>query len=148
MVRDVKTCRPDTDLAAAARIMWASDCGSLPVLEDQDRVVGMITDRDICIAAATRNRAPSEIRVFEVKPNPRELFTCTPEDDIHAALKTMREHGVRRLPVVNNGRLRGILCLNEVALSARKRNALSYDDLVETLKAVCEHRVARQLVAA
>ena len=148
MVKDVKTCHPDTNLAEATQIMWANDCGALPVLDDQDQVAGMITDRDICMAVGSRNRAPSEITVFEVKSNPEELYTCAPEDDIHAALKTMRTQGVRRLPVVNSGKLRGILCLNEIALNAKKRNALSYDDVVETLKAVCEHRLARQAVAA
>ncbi|MBI2820738.1 MAG: CBS domain-containing protein [Acidobacteria bacterium] len=128
--------------------MWANDCGALPVLDDQGQVVGMITDRDIAMAIGTRNRAPSEITVFEVKPNPRELYTCAPEDDIHDALKRMREGGVRRLPVVNSGQLRGVLCLNEIALSARKGGDLSYDDVVDTLKAVCEHRLARQAVAA
>jgi CBS domain-containing protein len=83
-----------------------------------------------------------------VKPNPRELFTCAPDDDIHTALQTMREQGVRRLPVVNSGQLQGILCLNEVALNASKRGDISYEDVTDTLKAVCEHRLARQTVAA
>lgn len=148
MVSEVKTCRPETNLAAAAQIMWANDCGVLPVLDDQGKILGMITDRDIAMALGSRNRAPSEIAVFEVKPDPRELFTCAPEDDIHTALKTMREQGVRRLPVVNSGQLRGILCLNEIALNAKKRGDLTYEDVVDTLKAVCEHRLARQTVAA
>lgn len=148
MVSEVKTCRPDSNLAAAAQIMWASDCGALPILDEQGQVLGMITDRDICMAVGSRNRAPSEITVFEVKPNPRELYMCAPEEDIHDALKTMREQGVRRLPVLNSGQLRGILCLNDIALNAKKRNALSYDDVVETLKAICEHRSARQTAAA
>jgi CBS domain-containing protein len=148
MISEVKTCRPDTNLAAAAQTMWATDCGALPVLDDQGQVVGMITDRDIAMAVGSRNRPPSEITVFQVKPDPKELYTCAPGDDIHAALKTMREQGVRRLPVVNSGKLQGILCLNEVALNASKRGELSYDDVVDTLKAVCEHRLARQTVAA
>jgi len=114
MVPDTRFCRPDTNLAEASLIMWENDCGALPVLEASGKVVGMVTDRDICIAVGTRNRAPSEITVFDVKPNPQELYTCAPEDDVHAALKTMREQGVRRLPVVNAGKLRGILCLNEM----------------------------------
>jgi CBS domain-containing protein len=148
MVSEVKTCRPDTNLAAAAEIMWATNCGALPVLDDQGQLVGMITDRDIAMAVGSRNRAPSEITVFGVKPNPRELYTCAPGDDIHTALETMRERRVRRLPVVNEGKLRGILCLNEIALNASERGDLSYEDVVDTLKAVCEHRLAWQTVAA
>jgi CBS domain-containing protein len=148
MVSEVRTCGPDTNLAAAVQTMWANDCGALPVLDDQGQVLGMITDRDIAMAVGSRNRAPSDIAVFEVKPNPRELFTCAPDDDIHTALQTMREQGVRRLPVVNSGQLLGILCLNEVALNASKRGDISYEDVTDTLKAVCEHRLARQTVAA
>ena len=148
MVQDARSCRPETNLAEASFLMWENDCGALPVLEAGGKVVGMITDRDIAIAVGTRNQVPSEITVYEVKPNPRELYTCAPEDDIHAALKTMREQGVRRLPVVNSGQLRGILCLNEIALNASKRGDISYEDVVDTLKAVCEHRLARQVVAA
>src|SRR3990172_8161716 len=127
MVKDVKSCRPDTNLAAATQIMWANDCGTLPVLSGEGQVLGMITDPDICMAVGPRDRAPSAITVFEVKPNPQELYTCAPEDDVHAALKTMREQGVRRLPVVNAGKLRGILCLNEIALNAKKRGDISYE---------------------
>ena len=148
MVSEVKTCRPESNLAEAAQLMWTTDCGALPVLDEQGQVLGMITDRDIAMAVGSRNRAPSEITVVQVKPNPKELYTCAPSDDIHTALKTMREQGVRRLPVVNSGKLKGILCLNEVALNANKRGDLSYEDVVDTLKAVCQHRLARESVAA
>jgi len=148
MVKEVQFCRPETNLAEAAQIMWANDCGALPVVEGDGNVVGMITDRDISMAVGTRNRAPSELTVFEVKPQPQELFTCTPAEDIHEALKMMRTYGIRRLPVVNNGKLRGILCLNEIALSATARGELSYADVVNTLQAIGEHRMARLAVAA
>jgi CBS domain-containing protein len=148
MVKDARGCRTETNLAEASFLMWENDCGALPVLEANGKVVGMITDRDIAMAVGTRHQVPSEIKVFDVKPNPRELYACAPEDDIHAALKTMREQGVRRLPVINSGQLRGILCLNEVALNASNRGDLSYEDVVDTLKAICEHRLARQTVAA
>ena len=147
MVKEVKTCHPDTNLSEATQIMWATDCGALPVIRDGSEVVGMITDRDIAVAVGTRNRAPSDVTVFQVKPHPQDLFACAPEDDIHVALKTMRTQGVRRLPVISRGQLRGILCFNEIALSASKRGDISHDDVVETLKAVCEHRLARQIVA-
>jgi CBS domain-containing protein len=148
MIKDVKFCHPETNLAEATQIMWANDCGALPVVDGEKKVVGMITDRDICIAVGTRDRTPSQVKVSEVKANPQELFTCAPSDDIHQALKTMRTYGVRRIPVVNNDALRGILCLDDVAFHASKRGDLSYEDLVETLKAVTEHRLARHMVAA
>ena len=149
MVKEAKSCQPNTNLAAATEIMWTNNCGALPILDGGSKVVGMITDRDICMAVGTRNRTPSEIAVFEVKPTPQEVYTCAPEDDIHAALRTMRMRKVRRLPVVSNeGALRGILCLDDVALNARKRNGISYEDVAETLKTICEHRLFRQATAA
>jgi CBS-domain-containing membrane protein len=147
MVRDAKSCRMDTNLAAATAIMWNTDCGALPVLDGGEKVVGMITDRDICIAAGTRNWIPSEIKVSDVVP--QKVFTCSAEEDIHAALKTMQTRQVRRLPVVGkDGKLQGILCLDDVAVKASKRNSLSYEDTIETFKAVCDHRTARQATAA
>ena len=149
MVKEAKSCRPNTNLAAATEIMWTNNCGALPILDGGSKVVGMITDRDICMAVGTRNQAPSEIAVFEVKPKPQEVYTCAPDDDIHAALRTMQTRKVRRLPVVSNeGALRGILCLDDVALNARKRNGISFDDVVETLQTICEHRLLRQAAAA
>jgi CBS domain-containing protein len=74
------------------------------------------------------------------------VYYCTPEEDIHSALKTMRREKVRRLPVVNsNGVIEGVVSMNDVALHAEKfdghkTTALSYDDVVSTLKAICEHR--------
>jgi CBS domain-containing protein len=147
MVRDAKSCRMDTNLAAATAIMWNSDCGALPVVNGAEEVVGIITDRDICIAAGTRNWIPSEIKVSDVVP--QKVFTCSAEEDIHGALKTMQTRKVRRLPVVNkDGKLQGILCLDDVAVKASRRDSLSYEDTIETFKAICEHRSARQATAA
>lgn len=65
MTSEVQCCGPDTNLAAAAKMMWDTDCGVLPVLNVEGQVSGMITDRDICMACATKNRAPSKITVSE-----------------------------------------------------------------------------------
>lgn len=144
MTEQVRSCWPDTNLAAAAGLMWKKDCGVLPVVADGGKAIGVITDRDIAIAMGTRKQTASAIPVKEVMS--ARLFTVSPEDDIHAALKLMRKERVHRLPVVNNdGVLKGILSLNDVVLHAvhadgKKRPELSYDDVVSTLKAVCEHR--------
>ena len=147
MVRDAKSCRTDTNLAAVTAIMWNNGCGALPVVEDTEKVVGMITDRDICIAVGTRNRLASEIKVADVVP--QRVYTCAPEDDIRAALRTMQTEKVRRLPVVSSdGLLQGILCLDDIVLNAKKTAALSYGHLFETVRAICEHPVLRQSRAA
>jgi CBS domain-containing protein len=140
MTGDVKTCFPDTNLAAAAALMFENDCGALPVVADGQNAIGVITDRDIAIAVGTKGRPAQDIRVDEVMT--AELFGCSPDDDIHTALKIMRKDKVRRLPVLaDGGVLRGILSINDVTLQAQKGNPeLDYDDVVSTLKAICEHR--------
>jgi CBS domain-containing protein len=137
----------DTNLAAATAIMWNDGCGALPVVEDTGKVVGMITDRDICIAVGTRNWLASEIKVADVVP--RLVYTCAPEDDIRAALRTMQTEKVRRLPVVSNdGLLQGILCMDDIILNSKKTAALSNEPLFETVRALCERPVPHQVRVA
>src|SRR5215467_653129 len=90
-VRDLMTtnavsCRPDTNLAAVGALMWEHDCGLIPVVDDTERVSGVITDRDICIALSTRDKQPSRITAREITTAP--AFVCSPDDDIQAALIT------------------------------------------------------------
>src|SRR5688572_14794835 len=66
MTRNVKSCRPETNLSQVAALMWDYDFGAMPVVDDTNRVMGMITDRDIAIAAATKGRLATEINVGEV----------------------------------------------------------------------------------
>ncbi len=122
MTTDVKRCSPETNLAEAARIMWEGDCGAVPVTDERDHVVGVITDRDICIAAATRPRTEGEIPVKEVIS--KALYSCAPSDDVRAALETMKIRKVRRLPVVEpGGRLVGIVSIHDIATQSRSRSA-------------------------
>jgi len=141
MTYEVRTCRPETNLSAAAMQMWRGDFGALPVLADGGKVVGMITDRDICIAAATKHRDPATIRVKDVISG--EVYGCSPDTDIHEALKIMQQRQVRRLPIINalDGKLAGILSLNDIALKAQsgKRAELSAEDVENTLKTICAH---------
>ncbi|MCI0659553.1 MAG: CBS domain-containing protein [Acidobacteria bacterium] len=137
-------CRPETNLAAVATIMWDGDCGVMPVVNEEGKVVGMITDRDISIALATKGRLASEIPVSEVITG--KAYSCELDEDIKSALKTMRHERVRRLPVINDdGRLQGILCMNDVILRAEEARGkhvpeISYEDVMSTMKALCEHR--------
>ena len=138
---DVHTCRSDTDLAMAAMQMWDGDFGVLPVL-DGKKVVGMITDRDICMAAAMKRLDPGTIRVDEVMTG--QVFACSPDTDINEALKIMRQNQVRRLPIVDaiHGRLAGLLSLNDVALKAESADnpELSARDVEDAMRAICAHR--------
>jgi CBS domain-containing protein len=142
MTRDVQACRPETNLSAAAMQMWKCDCGVLPVVTATGQVVGMITDRDICMAAATKHRDAATIRVKEVISG--QVYACSPDADIHTALDVMRQKQVRRLPIINgeNGKLVGILSIDDVALKVggALKDDLSAQDLENTLRAICAHR--------
>jgi len=145
MTSDVQCCGPDTNLAAAAKMMWDSDCGALPVLNVQGQVMSVVTDRDICMAAATKNQPASDITVWETVSG--KAHTCQLSDDVHTALDIMEREKVRRLPVVDeDGVLQGIVAMNDFVLLATdvkglKEPAVSYKDVVRTMKAISAHRV-------
>ncbi|HTO90727.1 MAG TPA: CBS domain-containing protein [Candidatus Sulfotelmatobacter sp.] len=145
MTVPVETCGSDSELAAAAMLMWDHDCGALPVTEPgSSRVVGVITDRDICMAVATRRRGPHEIRVCDAMS--RSLQSIGPEEELSAALQRMAESQVRRLPVIDaSGAAVGMLSLNDVVLRVetprlRPRRASLSDAVMHAFKAVCGHR--------
>jgi len=148
MTQDVKSCRPETNLAEAATILWDNDCGLLPVVDEAGKVVGVISDRDICMAVATKGRLASEITVQEVF-NTRPVYSCTLDDQLPGALRIMQQHQVRRLPIVDRaGTLQGILSINDVILAANKgrgkQQGVSSEEAISTLQAICEHRASDQ----
>ena len=140
MTKPPAFCSPQTNLAAAVEILWNNNCGILPVVDSQEQVVGLVTDRDMCVALGTRNRLPSEVTVEEVTSG--KIVACRPEDDVQSALGTMAEAKVRRLPVVDAaGRLQGMLSMDDVVLrtdtTGIKRDAgLSSQDIVNTLRRI------------
>jgi CBS domain-containing protein len=145
MTREVQCCGPDTNLAKAAKMMWDNDCGALPVLNVEGRVLGMITDRDICMSVSTKSKPASAITVWEtITP---KAYTCHPSEDIHTALDIMKRERVHRLPVIDDdGILQGIIALNDIILGAgeakgRKTSDVSCEDVLRALKAISAHRV-------
>lgn len=137
MTRTVQVCLPEASLARAAAIMWEYDCGIVPVVDGDGRVVGMITDRDICMAAATKFRPAAEIAVREVMSG--RVYACRSQDDVREALRTMAQHRVRRLPVIDlQGRIEAMLSMNDVLLKAEPFGELTYEDVVLTLGEICK----------
>ena len=141
MTPDAKAIWLTESLAEAAKTMWENDCGVLPIIKDGRKVIGMITDRDICMATAMRDRNPSSISVEEVMN--ATVYAAEPEEDVEQALLTMREHQIRRLPVLNlEGELQGIVSMNDIVLKAKgngKKPQIDYGDVVKTYQAICEH---------
>lgn len=151
MTPDAKTIWITESLADAAKTMWENDCGILPIIKDGRKVVAMITDRDICMATAIRDRNPSSISVEEVM-NPT-VYAAEAEEEVEQALQTMREHKIRRLPVLNlAGDLEGIVSMNDIVLKAKERNGkkpqIAFGDVVKTYQAICEHPVPMVQAAA
>lgn len=113
MTTYARTCSPDDPLAHAAHLMWEFNCGAVPVVV-AERVVGVVTDRDICMATYTQGKPPEALSVQGAMS--KDLFTCAPDASVGSALATMAAHRVRRLPVVSpEGGLLGILTLADVA---------------------------------
>ena len=120
MSRDVKTVNPDQNIQEAAKIMLDIDAGALPVGEG-DRLVGMITDRDIAVRGVAAGKSPSA-KVREVMTE--QVRYCFDDEDTAHVARNMSEEQVRRLPVVDrNKRLVGILSLADLATSAKTGQA-------------------------
>lgn len=109
-------CIPDDTAAQVAQMMKSDDVGSIPVVADpqSNKLVGIVTDRDLALAIVADGRDPRSTRVADVMTqNP---VTCRPDDDVQHALQAMAEHQVRRIPVVADGdRLVGIIAQADVA---------------------------------
>ncbi|MGH7819024.1 MAG: CBS domain-containing protein [Candidatus Binatia bacterium] len=145
MTRDVKTSSLADTLHAAARIMWEHDCGCVPVVDEESRVLAMLTDRDVCMAAYFQDRPLSTLHVSDAMSN--QMYTCSPGDSVQDAERLMRERQIRRVPIVDEtNRLVGILSLNDVARAAarpreaRKKQAVKPSEVGETLATICEPR--------
>jgi CBS domain-containing protein len=143
MSRAVATCRPDDSLNAAARIMWEHDCGVVPITvvdEGGERVVGMITDRDVCMAAYTQGRPLRDIAVTSAMSG--RIHACHPKDRIAAALERMATEQLHRLPVVDSsGFLVGLLSLADIAREeARRHRVISAGDLARSIEAISTPR--------
>jgi CBS domain-containing protein len=122
MTKLAKTCTPGISLSEAAQMMWNEDCGCLPVTADDgsQRLLGMITDRDICTAIRLEEGARREFRVEDAMTE--VVRACNPGDPISEAVAIMGEARVRRLPVVDAlERVIGLLSLADLALEAERQ---------------------------
>src|SRR4051794_17175204 len=99
MTKSVKACRANEPLSAACQIMWECDCGTVPVLDDDEKVIGVITDRDICMCCWMRSAAPQNLAIVDAMS--RTLHAVSPDDSVAQAGRIMRDNQIRRLPVVD-----------------------------------------------
>ena len=137
MTRKVVSCRKDADIGTAARLMLDGRFGTLPVVDAHGKVAGIITDRDIAMAAATRQRNASHIAVHEAMS--QKIRSCFAEDEVGVALKQMEAARVRRLPVLDaTSHLTGILSIDDIIQRALDQtNGVSSAEFVKALRRIC-----------
>lgn len=155
MTHEVKACTEADTLNRAAQLMWEFDCGCIPVIRanGDGRLVGIVTDRDIAMAAYTQGKQLWAIPVGTAMSH--QVVACHADDGINQAEMLMRENRVRRLPVVDqNERVVGMLSLNDLAREAQREAAagmraeVSEEGVSQTLASVCKPRAVREMALA
>lgn len=135
-------CTTTDHLTRAAQIMWERDCGAVPVIDAAGKLAGIVTDRDVCMAAYTQGRALHEIPVANVMS--KSVFTIGPDASAADALDTMNRKAVRRLPVTDSqGRLLGIVSMADFVRAAREsasKKKPSQDSVIDALASVSRAR--------
>lgn len=123
MTTELITCSPDETLAEVARKMEVGNVGSCPVVEG-DRLVGLITDRDIATRAVARGLDTESTKVAEVMT--RDLITGRPDMSIEEACEILSQHQIRRLPVVEGERLVGFVALADLAVDLEEEELVAH----------------------
>ena len=148
MATEVKCCAASDTLNTAAQMMWDNDIGCVPIVDQERRVIGMLTDRDVCMAAFIQGVPLAGSLVTSAMS--KEVFSCTPDREIAEAERLMREKQIRRLPVIDaQGRMAGIISLNDIAregereVEMKKTREVSDAEIARVMASVCapRHRI-------
>jgi CBS domain-containing protein len=146
MTTDVKTCRQIDTLDVAAKLMWDYDVGAVPITDDFGQVVGIVTDRDACMAAYTQ-RQPLHCLPCTVAMT-KHVVTCRAQDTDADVARLMADHRIRRIPVVDDdNKPIGIVSLNDLALAMARGRDIPAAEVAVTLAAICEPRPRSSLPA-
>ncbi len=141
MSRPAITCRSNDSLSTPAQLMWEHDCGAIPVTDEEGRLVGVITDRDICMATYTRGSAPASIPVADAMA--REVFSSRVSDSLQTIEQLMGDKQIRRVPVVDgDNRPIGMVSVNDLARYAASPQQNDGEDreLARMLASICAPR--------
>lgn len=143
--RSLKYCSSETKLHNAAKTMKSANCGALPVIDKEKKVVGLVTDRDICLSLATKQaRSISDVSVGKVMTS--KVHTVKAEDEISSALHQMRINKIGRIPVVDeNGKLKGIISMHNLLSRATADGKIEMgtlfspgENLMKTMQAITD----------
>jgi len=132
MTKALYTCQSNEFLDRAAQLMWDRDIGALPVVDDKEHLVGVITDRDVAMAAYLREEPLRAIPVHVVMA--QHVHACRADDEVSVVEATMAKYQLHRIPVIDEGRRPiGMVTLNDIARDAGS-------EVASTLTAICEPR--------
>ena len=149
MTKSPRSCTQADTLSIVARLLWEHDLGALPVVDQAGAVVGMITDRDLCMAAYTSGLPLHATHVG--RHMSRTVFSIGAKAEATKAVELMKNRKVRRLPVVENGRLVGMVTISDIARTAGrngKLRGLGGDEVTELLASVTAPRSAAVVTPA
>lgn len=133
MTQQVATIRSSDSAATAARLMWDCDCGSLPVVDENNQVSAVVTDRDICMTALFEDRPLSPVPVSQAMS--KSMRFCAPDDSVSSAEQIMRAYQIRRLPVLDaERRLLGILSLADIVRATEREKGRKEETIADDQK--------------
>jgi CBS domain-containing protein len=135
----VFTCRAHDPLKRAADLMWAHDIGSVVVVDEAGKAIGMVTDRDLLMCAHLNDKALGDELVSRAMS--KELHAVHLGEPVDVAEALMKRRQVRRLVVIDpSGQVAGVLSLNDLALAAGAKRGIKPEHVVATLASICQPR--------
>jgi len=135
MKTNVGFCSTEDSLMKAAEVMRQRDCGVVPIVDENKKVVGMLTDRDLCLAVVARNRKASDVKTEELLRG--KAIVCSADDKLEDALRKMRKYQVKRLAAIDaSGELVGILSVTDVLQLAAGKDKKLKKKVYATLRAI------------
>ena len=135
MKRPPARCTTNDTVTDAARIMHEHKCGFVPVINGRGTVIGVVTDRDVCLIVGDKNRAMTHVSVQDAMSHP--VFSCYADENVKVTLATMAKRHVRRLPVLDkHGRLQGVLSIDDIVQAPTKRGSPTAEEIVAALRGI------------
>lgn len=131
MCNDVCYCLPDTTISDCAKLMSSKHIGYVPVCDTNQRLVGVVTDRDIALRCIACEKDSKTTKVSDIMSS--NIFSCTPEDEMKTIENKMSENQIRRLPIVDGNKVVGIISIGDLA----KNEQINSECVGNTLENIC-----------
>lgn len=133
MCNDVYSCTPDCTIEDVAKMMGEKHVGCIPVCDNKNSIVGLITDRDIVLRGVACNKDLKQTPVSDIMSC--NICSCSPEEEMSNVESKMAQNQVRRMPVVDNGKVIGILTMGDLA---HFDNDLGKEEVCNTINSICD----------